>query len=234
MRTNIVAAIFTALTMSASAASADVRLTIENGHVNLSATDATVRQILAEWARVGQTTIVNADRIAGGPVTLELANVPEEQALDVILRSVSGYLAALRATMLANASRYDRILVMPTSTGTRPSAAPPPPPTFQQPQFIPPPGGDNDDEEDDAPPNRPMPNPRIPIFNTFPQPPNTPRRGVPNPNQAAPDGNVPRGFPGPGTAPIGVAVPGMIVPAPAQPGQPGVPGTLPQGVPQND
>jgi hypothetical protein len=233
MRTDIVAAIFTALTISASAVSADVRLTIENGQVNLSATDATVRQILAEWARVGQTTIVNADRIAGGPITLELTNIPEDQALDVILRSVSGYLAALRGTVLANASRYDRILVMPTSTGTRPSAAPPPPPMFQQPQFIPPQGGDDPDEEDeDAPPNRPMPNPRVPIFNSFPPAPNLPVRGVSNPNQAEPEVNGPRGFPGPGNTPIGVAVPGMVVPAP-QPGQPGAPG-IPQGLPPND
>jgi hypothetical protein len=231
MRRDILAAVFTALTVSASTASADVRLTIENGQVNLSATDATVRQILAEWARVGQTTIVNADRIVGGPITLELSNVPEEQALDVILRSVSGYLTAPRGTAVANASRYDRILVMPTSTGTRPSAAPPPP-TFQQPQFMPPPiGSDDQDEEEDAlPPNGAPPNPRVPIFNSFPQPQNAPPRGVPNPNQAAPDGNVPRGFPGPGTAPIGVAVPGMIVPAPVQPGQPGA---QPQGLPQN-
>ena len=39
----------------ASTASADVQLTIQNGRVTLVAKDATVRQILAEWARVGQT-----------------------------------------------------------------------------------------------------------------------------------------------------------------------------------
>jgi hypothetical protein len=225
MRSNILAAVFATVTLLAPAASADVRLTIHNGQVNLSATDATVRQILAEWARVGQTTIVNADRIVGVPITIELANVPEEQALDVILRSVSGYLAAPRGTTLANASRYDRILVMPTSTGTRPSAAPAPA-AFLQPQFIAPQGGDDQEEDDGPRPNGPTPNPRGPIF---PQPP----RGVANPNQPPPDVNVPRGFPGPGNAPIGVAKPGMIVPAPVQPGQPGAPGTQPQGEPQN-
>ena len=49
------------------------------------AKDATVRQILAEWARVGQTKIVNVERIPGGPLTLELNNVPEAQALDILL-----------------------------------------------------------------------------------------------------------------------------------------------------
>src|SRR5436190_1499354 len=111
MRSVTLAAVFSGAILLASSASADVRLTIVNGQVTLSAKDATVRQILAEWARVGKTTFVNADRIAGGPVTLELANVSEEQALDIILRSVSGYLAAPRPAIIANASRYDRVLV---------------------------------------------------------------------------------------------------------------------------
>ena len=78
----------------ASAASAEVQLSIQNGRVSLVAKDATVRQILTEWARVGQTKIVNVERIPGGPLTLELNNVPEQEALDILLRSISGYMAA--------------------------------------------------------------------------------------------------------------------------------------------
>ena len=52
--------------------------------------------ILEEWARLGGATIVNGERVAGAPVTLELTNVPERQALDVILRSVAGYMLAPR------------------------------------------------------------------------------------------------------------------------------------------
>ena len=84
-----------------STASADVQLSIDNGRVSLTAKDATVRQILTEWARVGQTRIVNVERIPGGPLTLELKNMPEDQALNLLLRSVSGYLAAPRPTMRA-------------------------------------------------------------------------------------------------------------------------------------
>src|SRR5437899_119338 len=91
-------------------ASAEVQLTIRDGRVTLAARDATVRQILSEWARVGQTRVVNVERIPGGPVTLQLNNVPEDQALDVLLRSVSGYMAAPRPVMVGNLSRYDRIL----------------------------------------------------------------------------------------------------------------------------
>ena len=88
--------------LAASTASADVRLTMQNGHVTLVAKDATVRQILAEWARVGQTKIVNMERIPGGPITLELTNVPEAQALEILLRSLSGYITAPRPVDAAN------------------------------------------------------------------------------------------------------------------------------------
>src|SRR5258708_2013069 len=125
-----------ALLLSSSSASAEVALTIQDGRVTLVAKDATLRQILTEWARVGQTKIVNAERVPGGPLTLQLTNVPEEQALETLLRPLSGYVAAPRAAGGANLSRFDRILVMPTP------AAPPPavsasattsPPMYPQP-----------------------------------------------------------------------------------------------------
>jgi hypothetical protein len=95
---------------------AGVMLTIQNGLVSLDAQEVTVRQILTEWARVGKTRVVNVERLAGGPVTLKFERVPERQALDIILRSVPGYVAALRESLVADASIYDRILVMPTTT----------------------------------------------------------------------------------------------------------------------
>lgn len=199
-------------------ARAEVHLTIRDGRVSLNATGATVREILIEWAKVGQTKIVNAERIAGGATTLQLTNVPEEQALDVILRSVSGYLAAPRATINAGASRFDRILIMPTSTPPRAAAAGPPPPAFNQPQFNPPQPALVDDDADGP---RSVVTPRGPIFNTFPQPQQP--GAVPQGNPAAPV----RGTTGqtsyqtPGQMSVGSAVPGMIVqPSPPQPGQP--------------
>ena len=95
-------------------AHAEVHLTIQNGRVSLVAKDATLTQILAEWAKVGKTTIVNGERVPGGPLTLQLTDVPEEQALDTLLRALSGYVAAPRATAVAGLSRFDRIVVMPT------------------------------------------------------------------------------------------------------------------------
>jgi hypothetical protein len=233
MRNAILAAVFSGASLLATSASADVQLTINNGQVTLSARDATIREILAEWARVGQTRIVNAERVASAPLTLELAGVSEEQALDVILRSVSGYLAAPRSVGLANASRYDRILVMPTSTGTRANTAPPP--TFQQPQFTPPPVDEVDDSEDEdeepappVPPNNPTRRPRGPVFNAPPDEDGAPRRGTP--------AQAPRTAPGVLSAPVmpaGVSVPGMVVPAPAPAEQPDAADT-PEDSPQGD
>ena len=102
-----------------STARAEVHVSLANGRVSLNAKDATVRQILTEWAKVGQVKMVNIERVPGGPVTLELKDVPEEQALDLLLRAVAGYFAAPRATVIPNASRFDRVVVMATAAVPR-------------------------------------------------------------------------------------------------------------------
>ena len=84
------------LLLTCSTAFADFELSIRDGRVSIVARDATVRQILAQWEKIGQTTIVNLDKISGGPVTIELKDVSEKQALEILLRSVSGYIAAPR------------------------------------------------------------------------------------------------------------------------------------------
>ena len=232
MRLTTVFLVGIALSAPAAPASADVRLHIENGQVSLTATNATARDILAEWAKVGQVKIVNGDRVPGGPVTLQLDGVSEDQALEIILRAAAGYVTAPRATALPNASRFDRILVMPTTTPTRPAPPPQPsypqprPPQFQPPPFQPPqmppqvpqPIDDDTDAGDEPAPNVVLPNPRGPIFNG--QPP----QQIPQPQTAPqPPAATYPGRPVPGQVPVGVAVPGMPVPAPAQPQQPGMP-----------
>lgn len=209
-----VASLLTAAVLLAAPASADVVVKLENGQASVSATNATVREILAEWARVGQTRIVNVDRVAGNPMTLELSNVPELQALDVILRTVSGYVAAPRAEAAPNASQYDRIYLLATST---PAAAPPRPATPAPAPFQPANVQPDDQEEDDVPsPNPPRAVPPRPPFNTFPQPRPAPQQQQQQPEEQ-PD---PTTYTTP-TAPFGVATPGMPVPVPQQPGQPG-------------
>ena len=119
MRIGQIAATALVLLATGSTALAQVQLSIRDGRVTLVAKDATVRQILAEWARVGQTRIINAERMPGGPITMQLTDVAEEQALDLLLRNVSGYVAAPRAAVVSTLSRYDRILVMPTAAAAR-------------------------------------------------------------------------------------------------------------------
>jgi hypothetical protein len=86
--------------------------------------NAPLRAILSEWARQGGTTIVNAERVAGPPLTLELNAVPERQALDVLLRSVSGYMLGPRPAGTPGVSVFDRIMILPTSTPPANAPAP--------------------------------------------------------------------------------------------------------------
>jgi hypothetical protein len=224
--------------LAVSPAAADVQVTIQDGKVSVVAKDATLRQIMFEWARVGQTKVVNVDRIPGGPMTLELQSVPEDRALEILMRSLSGYLAAPRAVQSPTLSKFDRIVVMPTVAAARQpaaaaSAAPAPvfqqTPTFQPPQVQP-------EDPDDQPPGQNPAAPRGPVFTAFPQPqvvnPNTgnvvPGNGqstfVPPPGMNLPGAAPPQQQAAPGampTVPVGVAVPGMMVPTPQPPGAPG-------------
>jgi hypothetical protein len=108
-------------------AQSPLTLRISDGRVTLHAQNVPARTILAEWARVGGARIVNADRVAGAPLTLDLEGVSERQALDIVLRGVSGYVVAAREPGVAGASMFDRIMILPTSVAPRtpvPSGAP--------------------------------------------------------------------------------------------------------------
>jgi hypothetical protein len=144
----------------------DLKLSIGNGRVTLIADSVPVRTILQEWARLGQSQIVNGEKVLGGPVTLRLIDVPEAEALDVVLRSASGYLAAPRPVQMAQASQFDRIVILATSRPTTTASAPAPMPQPQmQPQMPPqfpanpamsaPIVEDEDEPEEETPPNAP-------------------------------------------------------------------------------
>lgn len=106
----------------------DVKLAIRDGRVTLSARDAPLRQILAEWERVGGTRVFNRDRTPATPITIELVDEAEGRALATLLRSVAGYAASERLDPATGASRYSRIVVMPgeaaawASTASQPAA----------------------------------------------------------------------------------------------------------------
>jgi gamma-aminobutyric acid receptor subunit epsilon len=208
----------------------DLKLVLQNGRATVIAHDVPVRQILEEWARVGGTRIMNADKVAGAPVTLQLVDVPESEALDTLLRSVAGYMAAPRPAGLMGASLYDRIMILPTSHPPAATASVAPQP-FQrmqpQPQPMPQPEVQPDPDDDDEPVNvpspMPMPNPNgNPAVSPFPG-----AQPNPNANPAVPVGP----FPGPQAMPM--QQPQQVQPQPGQalPVTSPRPGAIP--VPQN-
>jgi hypothetical protein len=155
-----------------------VRLTFKEGRVWLTASDATAAQILAEWSRVGGTQVVNADRIAGPALMLELNDVPEVEALEVVLRNAGGYIATARTGAAAGAplpSSVARITILPASarapmppiSPSSEAAAPEPPPVPQPApivdasgaqRIIGPDGQPVPDDQEDAPPPPPQEN----------------------------------------------------------------------------
>jgi len=210
---------------ASAAAQAPLRLQISDGRVTLHAENVPVRTILAEWARVGGTTILNGDRVAGAPLTLELEGVPERRALDIVLRSVSGYVVAARQPGKSGASIYDRIMILPTSVAPR-NPAPTPAVAGGAPGIIrpgmprPDDQNDNDDQaaqgNDGVPLARPMPLPR-PVVGGMPGPmPNPPVAVVPDsePQQQPPAvvGTPANPF---GLPPGASTRPGVIAPPPA-------------------
>ena len=235
-----------AVFVAAPARAQGLKLVFNEGRVSVDATGVPVRTILGEWAKLGGTKVVGAERITGAPLTVKLVDVPEAQALDIILRSVAGYMAAPRGAV-AGASMYDRILIMATSASPAPAASagaagrpvagnpnngtqrliPQRPVRQEQPE-------PDEDEEDPNPPNPP-------VF-SFPQPgtPGFPQPGAFNGQPMMPNGgqfngmNPPTGQPqtitinpaptptGPTTpfGTTGATMPGMIqAPPPVQPQQ---------------
>ncbi len=221
-----------AIGVSSPAHAGDLKLTMQGGRVTIVAHDVPLRQILQEWARVGNTQIVNGDKIPGPAVTLELIDVPEAQALDTLLRSAAGYMAAPRQVAAVNESLYDRIMILPTSKAPAATAVATPAPF--QPRQQPQPMTIDEDDEPVTPavnmPTPPQPN-QNPVVGAFPgpQPAQPQQQNVPpgQQPQPAPIMTAPR----PGALPVPNAQPGVppnpygpSVVTPARPGGPGGPG----------
>ncbi|MCK7498461.1 MAG: hypothetical protein MZW92_53380 [Comamonadaceae bacterium] len=114
-----------ALAVPGLASAGDLRLTFLNGRVTLVAQDVPSLQILAEWERVGGTSVVNRDAAPGVSVTLDLADVPETRALAILLQQAAGALRERAQRSRRTSSRFTRIVIMPGSES--PAAAPPAP-----------------------------------------------------------------------------------------------------------
>lgn len=95
------------------------------GNVTLIAQNVTVREILAEWSRQGGSQFVNAERLMGGPVTLQFQNRPEAEVVASLLRQAAGYILGPRTAGHPGASRFEVVYIVPTSNPTTSAYAPP-------------------------------------------------------------------------------------------------------------
>ena len=215
------------LAAPALASARDLNLTIVDGRVTLVAQDVTVRQILAEWARIGQTKIINGDKLIGPPVTLELRDVPEGKALETVLRSAAGYVVAPRMAGSSGTSNFDSIAILATSRAPAVVQAPPSP--FinrpQQPQPMMPQVATDDDDTD---PNESPVGPG-PTGAQFPGPqfpgPGQPMQPPPQGQPQTPQGPMTSPRPGqlpqaPNQQPMNPYTPGMVPPKPNPAGIP--------------
>ena len=221
MKTYLRCAILVALAAvwAAPASAGDLKLSMQGGRVTIIAHDVPLRQILQEWARVGNTQIVNGDKVPGAPMTLELVNVPEAQALDTLLRTAAGYMAAARPAGAPGASVYDRVMILATSRAPAASAVTAAPPQFQPRQQQMP------VDDDDEPINPPVVVPSA-----------APNQVVPFPGATPPNPNVPAGqqppvltSPRPGALPTPTTpngVPNPYQPSVVRPVGPGGPGSV--------
>jgi hypothetical protein len=195
------------------ASAGELKLTIADGRATLIAQDVPLRQILAEWARIGKTHIVNGDKLTGPPITLQLIDRPEREVLEVLLRSASGYIAAQREVTLAGASVFSSVMILPTSRGPVGVASTAPPSQFPNPRLnqqpVPMPVMEDDDPVEAQPVNPPGVQPNFPP-GVFPQPGEQPQPVLtaPRPGMLPPPPTTQPNPYGPGPLPPGVRPPG--------------------------
>ena len=203
------------------ASAQELALKFQDGRVTLVAQDVSVRHVLDEWSRIGETVVVNADLVSDERLSLQLDGVPERQAIDIVLRSTVGYVAAERQTDTPGLSIFGRILVLASTTqpaantgsvmdsdSTSPWAVAMSPPPIVPPAEMPPPAQtlEADSEANSssqsvdgrAPGARPSTAAVMPRFSAFP--PNVEELSDGRPEGAVPGSAIP-GFPVPTVEP---------------------------------
>lgn len=94
-----------------------VSIDLRGDNVTLIATNATLDDILAEWSRSGglKVATLKGGAIGGAPVTIVLRDITERQALEMLLRNLSGYVLSARRDRSTGTSAFEQLLILPTS-----------------------------------------------------------------------------------------------------------------------
>ena len=102
-------------------------LGVTDGLVTLDAQGVTVGEILARWTNATGAALVNADKLASAPITLQFTNIPERQALTMVLRSAGGYILVGRPDAADPVERIARVIIIAGAPGARTGGSTPPP-----------------------------------------------------------------------------------------------------------
>ena len=133
----------TAVAAARVAGADELELAVGQGRVTLVAAGVPLAEVLAEWARVGNTRFEGVGELGAAPVSLHLEGVAEREALRLLLRPAAGFLAAPRAEGVSGASIYDRVRIRAersapeaASTGASQERRPPPGPVREAPPVL--------------------------------------------------------------------------------------------------
>ncbi len=110
----------------------------DGGTVTLSATGATIREVLAEWTRKGGTVFVGAERLPATPLTLQYDHRPEAEVAASLLRNAAGFVIGPRREGASSASSIEIVVILAASTAS--AANNPPPPLYPNGETAPSPG----------------------------------------------------------------------------------------------
>ncbi len=116
----LAAAVVVVAALAGPAAADDLTLSFSAGRVTVVAADVPLVAILDEWTRLGDTRFVAGAGLPARAVSVRLVDVPEREALRVLLRAAGGYIAESRSASQPGVSAFERVLVM---TGGRRRAA---------------------------------------------------------------------------------------------------------------
>lgn len=169
------------------------------GNVSLTALNVTVREILAEWTRLGGSRFLNVERLTGAPlqIPVQFDRQPEGEVLASLLAGTSGYIIGPKMVGMAGTSRFGTVVIQATSNATASTSFSPN--NFSSASAPPPVTRGNPDDEI-APVTPPMSPAGAPAATNANQPgprPNAPSVGVPAAPVIVPIGPAPPATPTP-------------------------------------